>query len=184
MSSTNNTVIPRADLKTLISGIGQIAAIWNGEAVPYHGEGDSWATMDVMAYRGRGIDQQRQAYDNVRDELSTNSCGIRLFTLTIRIDSYDFELPAYELLEKIRRRLRGGAAMALLQDMGVALVKFFPIIELNVEADNRPVFASTMDVAMSFAVNETDGEAGGDYIASVGDTPTQAGIQPNPPLTT
>jgi hypothetical protein len=184
VSSTNNTVIPRADLLQLIQGIGQIAVIWNGEAVPYHGADDAWATLDIMSYRGKGIDQQRQAYDAVRDELSTNQCGIRLFTLTIRVDSYSFDLPAYELLEKVRRRLRGGASMALLRDMGVALVNFHPIVDLNVIADNRPVYASTMDVAMSFTVNETDGQAGGDYIASVGDTPTTPGIVPNPPLTT
>jgi hypothetical protein len=184
MSSTNNTAIPRGAIQDLISGIGQIKVQWNGDVVSFHGEGDSWATLDVMAYRGKGIDQQRQTYDTNRDELSTNSCGNRLFTLTIRVDSYSFDLPAYELLEKIRRRLRGGASMALLRDMGVSLVSFHPIVDLNVIADNRPVFASTMDVALLFTVNETDGQAGGDYIASVGDTPTQPGIVPNPPLST
>jgi hypothetical protein len=184
MSATDNTVIPRGAIRELISGIGQIRASWSGDVVAYHGEGDSWATLDIMAYQGRGIDQQRQMYDNVRDELSTNSCGNRIFTLVIRVDSYDMELPAYELLEKIRRRLRQGAAMALLRDMGVSLVKFHPIVDLNVIADNRPVFASTMDVVMLFTVNETDGQAGGDYIASVGDTPTTPGVVPNPPLST
>jgi hypothetical protein len=182
VTAVSNTTIPRGAIRDLIAGIGQIRTQWNGDVVAYHGEGDSWATLDVMAYRGKGIDEQRQVYDSARDELNTNSCGNRLFTLTIRVDSYDFSLPAYELLEKIRRRFRQGAAQALLQDMGVALVKFFPIVDLNVEADNRPVYASTMDVALAFTVNELDGQAGGDYIASVGGTPTTPGVVPNPPL--
>lgn len=160
------TGIPRAALRDLVGGIAQIdEVIWDGESVPTLGVGGSWATLNITAYRGKGTDETREDFDAPKDQVSTTINGVRLFTLTIRVDSYSFDTPAYETLETIRRRLRGGSARTLMQQEGLALVDIQPITDLNVIADNRPVFASVMDVRFSIAVSEADPGFTGDYVA-------------------
>lgn len=167
------TAIPRAALKDLIQGLAQIdAVLWDGESEPTLGAEGSWATLNIMAYRGKGTDETRQDFDEANDQISTSANGIRLFTLSIRVDSYSFDSPAYETLEQIRRRIRGGAARLLMQQEGLALVDIQPISDLDKVADNRLMYSSSMDIRFSFAVSEADPSAGGDYIKQAGITGT------------
>lgn len=168
--------IPRAALLDLVGGLAQIdAVIWDGEAVPTLGAEGSYATLNVSAYRGKGTDETVRGYDGTNDQISTTAYGVRLFTLAIRVDSYSFDSPAYETLERVRRRLRGGSARTLMQQEGLALIDIQPIVDLDLVADNRPIFSSSMDVRFSFAVSETDPTAGGDYISGTGTTPAVPG---------
>lgn len=167
--------IPRAALMDLVSGIGALTTIWDGEPQPTLGAGGSWATLNISAYGGKGTDETRTDYDETSDQVATSTNGLRRFTLSIRVDSYAFDTPAYETLETIRRRLRGGAARQLMQAEGFALIDTHPITDLSKVVDNRPVFSSVMDVRFSFAVSESEPSFTGDYIASTGTTPAVPG---------
>jgi len=155
---------------------------WDGDGLDFD---DTQIQLNILAYRTVGVDETREEYDPVRDELATTLCGLRAFTLSIRADSYDMGEPAYEILERIRRRLRGGAARVVLEETGLALTTLTnPIVDLDVVADNRPIYSSTWDVGMAFAVNEVDVQAlgGGKVAAGVEATGTVTGSQ-NDPIT-
>jgi hypothetical protein len=175
--------IPRGAIRDLIAGLSDFSTYWQGDAVMYE---ETYISLDIMAYTALGTDEQRQSYDASTDELGSLSCGLRLFTLSIRVDSYSMDLPGYEVCERIRRRLRAGAAREVMEDTGLALVRIHPITNLSVVADNRPVFCSVMDVVMSFAVNEQDSTpaTGGDYIADAPTTGTLTDTVKNYPVVT
>ena len=168
MAADNLVAIPRAALRDLIGGLSGYACYWEGDAVL---NDTTYMSLDIMAYRGWGTDEIRQSYDATTDQLRTLLCGIRQFTLVIRADSFVMDEPGYEILERIRTRLRSGAANELMDEEGLALVKMHPIVSPSYQADNRPVYRSLMDVEMQFAVNDLDvtPEGRGDYIA---DAPT------------
>lgn len=148
------TTIPRAAIADLIAGISGYKCYWDGDALDYD---TTYVSLNVVGYHSIGIDEVREDYDAATDQILTTMCGNRAFSLSIRADSYEMEEPAYEILERIRRRLQGGAAAELLLQEGVSITTTTnPIHDLTVVADNRPVYASTWDVGMAFAVNEVD----------------------------
>lgn len=171
------TDIPRAALLDLISGLAQIdAVIWIGEPEPTLGADGSYATLSIKGYVSKGVDETRQEYDQPNDQILESTNGIRLFTLTVDVISFSFDTPAYATLENIRRRIRGYAAKTLMQQEGLAFVKFpGPIVELDYITDNREAFRSALDMRFAFAVSEVDSTATGDYIASTGQTPQVPG---------
>lgn len=171
------TDIPRAAIRDLISGLGQMSeVIWEGEPVPTLGAEGSYATLSIFAYRGKGVDEVRREYDPSHDQVEETTNGIRLFTLTVDVISYSFDTPAYVSLENIRRRIKGHAARTLLEQEGLAFVKFPDgIKELDCVTDTREAFRSALDMQFSFAVSETDSTATGDYIVSTGTTPAVPG---------
>ena len=164
--------IPRAAIRDLIGGLAGYACYWDGDAI---NNDSTYISLSISAYRGWGTDEIRISYDSKTDQMRTLLCGVRQFTLSIRVDSFVMGEPGYETCERIRRRFRGGAARELLEAEGLALVRFFPVVDPpGAESDNRPIYSSILDVALQFAVNDLDVTplTGGDYIAHAPTTGT------------
>ncbi len=180
MAADDLIAIPRAAIQDLIGGLSGFACYWDGDAQNYD---TTYIRLNVMAYRTIGVDEVREEYDSANDQIKTVLCGLRAFTLNIRVDSYSMNEPGYEILERIRRRLRGGAAKQILREEGLALTKMTnPITDLDELGDNRPIYAAMWDVGMTFAVNEVDTQpqGGGGYIKDAPATGTLTGTQHDP----
>lgn len=179
------TALPRAVLTDLIGGLSGFSCFWDGDPEQFN---DTYIKLNVMAYRSVGQDEIRRTYDPQKDEVQTVTCGLRYFTLSIKVISYNLDLPGTDVLENIRRRLRSGAAREIMESEGLAYTKCHPIVDLGAVADNRSVFASTMDVGFGFAVNEVDITplGGGKYIVDAPTTGTVTNVDGTllPPVTT
>lgn len=174
------TAIPRAPLLDLIAGLSGVRTYWDGDGLDYD---ETYCRLSVVGYRSFAPDEIREEYDEVNDQILTTVCGTRLFTLSIRVDSYSDTEPGFEILERVRRRLRGGAARQVLEQEGIAItVLTNPVIDLDAVADNRSVWAATWDVGMAIAVNETDVQplGGGKTATGATVTGTVTGGQTDP----
>src|SRR5271166_2561031 len=120
LPADNLTAIPRGAILDLIGGISGYKCYWDGDGMD---NDTTYVRLSIVGYRSTGIDETRTEYDPAEDQIVTILCGNRLFTLSIRVDSYEMSTPGYEILESIRRRLRGGAARYVLEMAGVSLTK-------------------------------------------------------------
>lgn len=127
--------------------------------------------LHLRSPRGVGVDETRREYDADTDANVVTQCGVRVFTVSVRIEN-DSQTPGEEsvgaLASLLRTRLRRGAVLGALQTAGIALMT----IERTVDADYREptgrwVSASVTDLQLSAAENDLDTTDAGDFIESV-----------------
>lgn len=128
--------------------------------------------LQLRSPRGVGVDETRREYDVGTDANVVTQCGIRVFTVSVRIEN-DSQTPGEEtvgaLAGVLRTRLRRGSIRDALHTAGIALLS----IERTVDADYRTpgegrwCSASVTDLQLSAAENDLDTTDSGDFIESV-----------------
>ncbi len=165
-------MIPRAEVLNLVEGLMRRPARWVGEPEEqwglWHAKPGAYAELTISAYRTYGQDEYRQTYDEVKDQLSSTMTGLRGFTVSVKVRSFELGQAPFDLLERLRLGLRTKSARYALETAGIALVDIQPIIPLpNETVDNREAFVAVMDVRLAFAVNQDTSDDEGGTIKKV-----------------
>lgn len=171
MSRVENTV-PRAAIKQMVSDLTEGPATYAGEAQPFHGlqnaKPGTWVEIDILVSATKGVDDQRLEYLPGTQRNQRTQVGYRILTVQCVCYSYSFDLAAFDVLELLRRRMRSVRAAAAMQEMGVSLVDFKDIRDLDETADTRVVYKATMDMRLAWAPSEVAVDDDGGWIEDVG----------------
>lgn len=159
-------MIPRDQIADIVkTASGAQSVIWQAEALPF--EPDNYVELAVLADVPMGRDEYRQSFDEERDAVAYTAVGWRKITLTAKAYSYDARCPAFEILEKLRRRLRMPTASNALLALNVSVASFAASVQLPTTQDNREVSVHSMDIIVFFVETETDYSNDGSYIKEV-----------------
>lgn len=177
---------PRAEIRDLIRELTELPVgnvVWDVERLPFvgvqNGKPGYWVELSVNSTRTKGVDDYRQSFDSVKLRLNTLIYAYRLFRLEIKVGSNDIETAAFDVTELIRRRLRTVTAKAELHAANLALVKFYPTIDLPKAADNRTLSSSVLDLDVAWMVAEDPLDDSGNWVETV----NSGGIVPaDPPI--
>ena len=177
--------LPKAKLLTLVKTIAEVQTVWNTGSrglLGYRpGTERAWILVGMQGWRELGTDELRvewNAAENRNDEIVM---GQRTFTMTLQSFSLDASLEAFDLLERVRFRMRSETARAIMVPT-LALKDFKPIQTLpNLEAQagnvSHIVLRASLDVGMNCVVGTDPNDPGeGHVIESVTvATPTVGG---------
>jgi hypothetical protein len=178
--------VPKAALLLLIQTLSGVQTMWRTDAapaIPGMGPGLERARiwLRLTSYGSVGVDEQREEYDPVADQNDIVNIGQRQLTLSIRAESLDANLEAFDLCERIRFRLRTWTARTLFAPAGLSLRDVQPIAVLEQKVDTRIMKVAVMDVRWNLVVFADPLVAGeGEYIAAVDGitVPNTGGIIP------
>lgn len=160
--------LPRDAIKNLITTLTVTSwaptgwsVIWSTEQEPFEGIRNdtlgAWIELGISAYRSLGQDDYRQQFNATTNAFESAYYGLRMFTLTIDVRSFDSDVPAWDVIESIRLRLnnaRSVTARALLQAVNLAVVRIHPSQSLNYvergDIDNRMIWRQVMDIEFTW----------------------------------
>lgn len=114
-----------------------------------------------------GDDEFTRVYDAVTNKQIVTQKGNRLFTLTVRMESYDSTSNAYETLEKIRNRLRRPSSLARLRAEKMTVYETQPVVSLPTKYDNRVISAANFDLHMALFFTDIDTTDDGIWVETV-----------------
>jgi hypothetical protein len=132
------------------------------------------AFIDVKAGTQLGTDNFVRTYDPDLDTIVVTQVGNRLFTLTVKFESYEANVHAHEVLETLRLRLERNtpAVRGRLRAQGMTVVSTEAVQDLPTTYDNRVISVSALDVKMALRFSEAStawlAELTGDRLDSVG----------------
>lgn len=137
--------------------------------------------LSIPSTTERGVDDRVQNQDLEQpngEELEDQYKGVRLMTLTIRVESYDqssgFTARAYS--ERIRNGLKWSSSRATLRDQNVSLGLIMNPVDLSETRDDHEVSITAVDVILNVAVNHADPQRYG-FIERVEITDTRTGVE-------
>lgn len=162
---------PRAEVAEMFAEIADLpiaAVVWDLEPLPFLGQMGGgpgwWVQLSMKSIRAKGIDDQRYVYDPVRQVNTLLQVGYRLATVEVRVTSNSTQVPAFDTMEKIRRRLRSLTSKTAMQEIDIAMVDFDKSVDLPKDKDNRTASESVMTVTFSWLVTEDPGDDTGNWI--------------------
>lgn len=181
---------PREPFRALIETLVRpIRVDWDGAGQtfpgPRYGKPGARMIIDVEHVHRWGDEDVLSDYDTTNNCNTVTIGGQRTYIVSFRIDSFDFDIPAYEQLEQMCLKLRRSSTIDALDAMGLAYARRHDTIPLDVNADNRPIFAAVVDVEFNWAASQTDETSFGGIIRSVNSTAgddTVGNIPDSPPL--
>lgn len=163
---------PRADFSAMISEITDAPVLWNTEPEPFLGQVNGmpgyWLQLSMVHTETKGVDDYRQVYDPVNQVNGTTQISWRIYTIHFRVISYSMELPAFDVMDQIRRGLRSLTAKTGYGEIGIALVDWGKTIDIPVTKDQRETSECGLDVRFSWQVSADPGDDNGGIIESVG----------------
>jgi hypothetical protein len=167
---------PLERLLTLVRTISGVQAVWSTKKRGFLGlrPGTEMAYLVVSSQSnlGIGVDELRVQYDPARNENAMMLRGQRSVTIVLRAISFTQTLQAFDLLERVRFRMRTKVARDIMVPT-IALKDFGPIVNLEDETQTSGgvsiiALAATMDMRLLYVVGADPGDAGqGDFIATV-----------------
>lgn len=173
--STGNAPLvqfPRAQLRDMITGITEAKVIWNNEPIPFVGERGGkpgyYVELAVIATKTKGVDDERSVYDPINQVNDVTQISVRIYTVQVKVVSYNKDIPSFDVLDQIRRGLRSDTAHNEYMNIGLALVDWDDSRELAPEVDNRTSTQSVFSVKFSWSVSVDPGDANGGVILGVG----------------
>ena len=114
-------------------------------------------------------------FDPTTNALLSVYYGLRAFTLTIDARSFDYDVPAWDVLESIRLRMnnrRSATANVYLRENNLAWVRTHPTVSLNYaekgDVDNRMIWRQTMDIEFTWLSAAQVVDDPGNYLETVG----------------
>lgn len=164
--------LPKAALLSLISTLSGVQAFWRTDktpAVPGTGPALERARvwLRVNSYVTNGIDEERAIYNATTQANDRIVVGQRQFTLSLRAESVDANLEAYDLCERIRFRLRSLTARAIFAPANLSLRDVQPMSVLETIAAGRVMRVAVMDVRWNLVVFADPNDGGGGIIETV-----------------
>jgi hypothetical protein len=183
---------PREGLRALVARLQvPIVTVWAGQPRPFlaatRGKPGAVCELDVSGIKKLGMEEWRYFFDPVLQCNVVQIFGQREYGINFRIESFDFDVPAYENLENLGLSLRNPATRRGfpdgtpgLHDLGLAFVRCGAVRILDIRADTRPIFAAEMNVDFAWVATNGDVTADGGVIETVN---TTDGVPDLPALT-
>ena len=154
---------PRADLGALVQNLTGMHTIWDGDPVDFDVEQSQctafgqapigYITLDMVSSIPLGVDDETDTVDPVSGGLVHTQTGWRTCTIQARLQSEN-EVPAFDIAELLRTRMRRQDSCLQLQAMGLAFQGTGACVDFDKSSDGRPIFYSTVDMVFSRFVQE------------------------------
>jgi hypothetical protein len=163
----------RPVLKSLVAELSGLTAHWEDQKRPFVPSAiRALALLSVSPVTPVGVDDIVIDYDADRtegQEICDNVLGVRNFTLSVKVESYEQgdALAAVNYLENLRNRLKRRSTGAALRAVGVAIRGTEPSRDLSALRDDRWTSIAVLDIRLRMAVSETDAAHGYSYIETV-----------------
>ena len=176
---------PRFPKETMLEALrlaSGVQTIWKTDREPAFNQRASQEKARIVvgltAYSSVFIDEKRVAFNAVTQQNDSIVVARRYFPLGLTAESLDHTIEAFDLLERVRVRLRSERILAMLRPT-IALRDIKNIVPLNdVWRDNLNVPTAKMDVRLHCCLTFTNQDPyEGDWIATVA-TPTNEGLIP------
>jgi hypothetical protein len=157
---------PLETLLTLVRTLSGVQAVWTTRKRGFlglrPGTEKAWIVVSAQSYLSIGVDELRTQYDPARGENALLLRGQRSVTLVLRAMSETQTLQAFDLLERVRFRMRTQVARAIMVPL-IALKDFGPIVTLDDETTTtggveRRVLVATMDIRLLYVVGAAPGD--------------------------
>jgi len=162
---------PRVDVKNLIIELTDAPVVWDTEPLPLLGVRNAkagyWIELSTIATTTKGWDEDRLTYDPVNQVNGATQISYRIYTVQIKVTSLSLQVPAFDVIDQIRRGLRSITAKDQYTELGIAFVDFESTRDLPAPADNRTTTVSTMDVRIAWQVATDPGDNDGNWIETV-----------------
>lgn len=167
--------IPRDRIEQIIKYASGVAVAWQTKKrpnlLPQDNKERAFVFLSMQSPKGVGTDEQRTQLDETTNDLDVVIGSHRTCTIVVRAYSWDPEIEAYDLCERIRMGLSRDAVRALMVPT-IALVSCEATHILNdEEVSGRVLLAASMDVRLRVVLQTDPQNAnGGDWIATVNTT--------------
>jgi hypothetical protein len=157
-------------LITLFGTLSELTTVWEDEPRPYSLGALTLLSYTAISSLGHDEVHRKQDLDQPQgQELADQHRGIRLATLTIKVESMiqTDTGSAYWYLERIRERLPFRGTLEALRAVNCALVRAGTTVDLTAALDDRQRSIAALDVTLSVRTDVDDPTRYG-YIATVG----------------
>ncbi len=111
-----------------------------------------------------GDDDFSRVFDEDLDVQIVTQKGNRLWTLSVRMESYDPAVNAYYTLERLRTRLLRPSSLVPLRAANMTVCTSEAITELPTSYDSRVISAASIDFKMALFLLEVDDTDDGEII--------------------
>ncbi len=133
-----------------------------------HGRPGWYTELGLKATATKGTDENRAVFDPVNQVNGTTQISYRIYTLMFRVVSYDKDVPAFDIMDQIRRGLRSLSAKEQYLEIGIAFVDWGATRDLPKDHDNRTASECVLEVRLAWQVSADPGDDGGGVIQGVG----------------
>jgi hypothetical protein len=154
---------PRANLGALVQQLTGMTTIWDGDPEPFVTAQDQcnafgeppigFITLDMTSSITQGVDDEEDAFNPTTGANTHTQTGWRVVTIQARLASYN-EVPAFDVAELLRTRMRRQDTCIQLSAMGLAFQGTGACVDFDKSADGRPIFYSTVDLMFTRIVQE------------------------------
>ena len=160
--------LPQAQLLELVNTLAGVQSKWDNLSRPLLGQRPgtekAWLLCGVQSWLELGTDELRYVWNAETQNNDEFVVGQRAFTLTLQAFSLDTTIQPYDLLERVRFRLRSQTARALMVPT-LALRDFQRIVNLPPDQQamdgGHIVLRSSLDVRMLCVVGANPNDQGG-----------------------
>lgn len=156
--------LPKALLLQLITTISGVQVVWVTDKRPgilgqQAGKEHAWITLALQSWKNEGVDELRYVFNPATQNNDAMTIGQRSFTLVCKAYSLDPNLEAFDLLERVRFRLRSGTARSIMVPVlalrDIQPIATFPESLAQAGQAARTLLAAQMDVRMLCVVGAT-----------------------------
>lgn len=132
-----------------------------------NGKPGYWTELSVLATATKGVDENRPEFDPVNQVNGISQISYRIYTVQMKVQSFSKELPAFDVVDQIRRGLRSLTSKQRFVQVGITFVDWGNTRELQPDVDTRVTSTSALDVRIAWQVVADPGDEDGIWIESV-----------------
>lgn len=164
---------PQTELRDLISditGLDRAAVVWNKRPLSYvgsmNGKPGWWVELGISRTETKGIDEDRLSFVPTEHGgfNAASQYTYRIYTLQARVISLNVDVPAYDVLDQIRRGLRSLTGKIGLQELNMSFVDWGASIDMPKDVDNTTMTESVLEIRIAWNVTVDPGDNDGGYI--------------------
>ncbi len=171
MSAAPLIQFPRAELRDLIKEITDTAVVWDSEPEPLLGQVNGrpgyWVQLGLLHTTTKGQDENKVIYDPINEINGVTQVSYRIYTVHFRVISYNMLIPAFDVMDQIRRGLRSLTTQTDFLELGLAFVDWGNTMDRIVPNDAMSTTESHLDVRIAWQVSANPGDQDGNWIETV-----------------
>lgn len=146
-------------LRVLAGELAELDAVWENQNRP--AINDLTRGIVLLSFLGNaaiGRDEVRTAFDETSQDFGDTAVGQRTLVWRIKVESLDQDDPAtaWNILEKLRLRLRWPSTVAVLNALNVSVNTTGQVVDLQVPVDDRIESKAALDVTLNASFAEAD----------------------------
>ncbi len=144
--------LPKPQLEAIFRLASGVQVFWSHSRTPQTGlrpvTEHAWITASIRSVSTIAVDEKRIDWNATANANETTVVAHRAFTVSLKAQSFDATLEAYDLLERVRIRLRGPQIRAMMTPT-IALETVKNITTLpDQDLDGRALRVAVLDVRM------------------------------------